>query len=164
MFLRAKEGIIILEEEIDVMKTSEILKSIRIKNNLTQDEMAEKLLVTRQAISRWENGETEPNIESLKLLSTIFNISINTILGSPQKLICQCCGMPLDDDNMISREIDNSFNEEYCKWCYVDEKFVYKNISELTDFLVSHMSNENFTPEQAREYFNEQLPKLNHWK
>ncbi len=146
------------------MKTSEILKSIRIKNNLTQDEMAEKLLVTRQAISRWENGETEPNIESLKLLSTIFNISINTILGSPQKLICQCCGMPLDDDNMISREIDNSFNEEYCKWCYVDEKFVYKNISELTDFLVSHMSNENFTPEQAREYFNEQLPKLNHWK
>ena len=164
MFLRAKEVIIILEEEIDVMKTSEILKSIRIKNNLTQDEMAEKLLVTRQAISRWENGETEPNIESLKLLSTIFNISINTILGSPQKLICQCCGMPLDDDNMISREIDNSFNEEYCKWCYVDEKFVYKNISELTDFLVSHMSNENFTPEQAREYFNEQLPKLNHWK
>lgn len=146
------------------MKTSEILKSIRIKNNMTQDEMAEKLLVTRQAISRWENGETEPNIESLKLLSTIFNISINTILGSPQKLICQCCGMPLDDDNMISREIDNSFNEEYCKWCYVDEKFVYKNISELTDFLVSHMSNENFTPEQAREYFNEQLPKLNHWK
>ena len=146
------------------MKTSEILKSIRIKKNLTQDEMAEKLLVTRQAISRWENGETEPNIESLKLLSTIFNISINTILGSPQKLICQCCGMPLDDDNMISREIDNSFNEEYCKWCYVDEKFVYKNISELTDFLVSHMSNENFTPEQAREYFNEQLPKLNHWK
>ena len=146
------------------MKTSEILKSIRIKNNLTQDEMAEKLLVTRQAISRWENGETEPNIESLKLLSTIFNISINTILGNPQKLICQCCGMPLDDDNMISREIDNSFNEEYCKWCYVDEKFVYKNISELTDFLVSHMSNENFTPEQAREYFNEQLPKLNHWK
>jgi transcriptional regulator with XRE-family HTH domain len=164
LFLRAKEVIIILEEEIDVMKTSEILKSIRIKNNLTQDEMAEKLLVTRQAISRWENGETEPNIESLKLLSTIFNISINTILGSPQKLICQCCGMPLDDDNMISREIDNSFNEEYCKWCYVDEKFVYKNISELTDFLVSHMSNENFTPEQAREYFNEQLPKLNHWK
>lgn len=73
MFLRAKEVIIILEEEIDVMKTSEILKSIRIKNNLTQDEMAEKLLVTRQAISRWENGETEPNIESLKLLSTIFN-------------------------------------------------------------------------------------------
>lgn len=146
------------------MKTSEILKSIRIKNNLTQDEMAEKLLVTRQAISQWENGETEPNIESLKLLSTIFNISINTILGSLQKLICQCCGMPLDDDNMISREIDNSFNEEYCKWCYVDEKFVYKNISELTDFLVSHMSNENFTPEQAREYFNEQLPKLNHWK
>ncbi len=116
------------------MKTCDVLKSIRIKNNFTQDEMAEKLLVTRQAVSRWENGETEPNIESLKLLSTTFNISINTILGSPQKLICQCCGMPLDDDSMISRETDNSFNEEYCKWCYTDGEFIYKSISELIDF------------------------------
>lgn len=134
MFLRAKVVIIILEEEVDSMKTCDVLKSIRIKNNFTQDEMAEKLLVTRQAVSRWENGETEPNIESLKLLSTTFNISINTILGSPQKLICQCCGMPLDDDSMISRETDNSFNEEYCKWCYTDGEFIYKSISELIDF------------------------------
>lgn len=52
MFLRAKEVIIILEEEIDVMKTSEILKSIRIKNNLTQDEMAEKLNVTLDTLKK----------------------------------------------------------------------------------------------------------------
>ena len=35
---------------------------------------------------------------------------------------------------------------------------------ELTDFLVDHMSNENWPPEQARAYFEEQLPKLNYWK
>lgn len=146
------------------MDTKDVLKNIRIKNNLTQDEIAEKLSVTRQAVSRWENGDSTPNIETLKQISTAFDVSINTLLGSPRKLICQCCGMPLDDDGVISRETDNSFNEDYCKWCYTDGQFVYKSMDDLLDFLVNHMSNDNFTPEQAKAYFSEQLPKLKHWK
>ena len=146
------------------MNTSEVLKNIRINNKLTQDEMAAKLFVTRQAISRWETGETVPNTYTLKLISKTFDISINTLLGSPRKLICQVCGMPLEDDSLISREPDNNFNEEYCKWCYNDGEFTYKSLDELLDFLSSHMSNDNFTPEQAREYFAKQLPELNYWK
>ncbi len=146
------------------MSTKDVLKNIRVKNNLTQDEMAEKLSVTRQAVSRWENGDSTPNIETLKQISIAFDVSINTLLGSPRKLICQCCGMPLDDDSVISREADNSFNEDYCKWCYTDGQFVYKDIDELLVFLVNHMSNDSFTSEQARAYFSEQLPKLKHWK
>ena len=49
------------------MQTYEILKSIREKNNLTQDQMAERIGVTRQAVSRWETGETQPNTEMLKI-------------------------------------------------------------------------------------------------
>lgn len=146
------------------MKTNEVLREIRIKNKLTQDEMAEKLHISRQAVSRWETGETIPNTETLKLISNVFNISINTLLGNPRKLICQCCGMPLDDDSVISHEPDNSFNEEYCKWCYMDGKYAYKDINQLIDFLAGHMSNESFSPEQAREYFGGLLPKLNYWK
>lgn len=146
------------------MNTKDVLKTIRVQKNLTQDEMAEKLSVTRQAVSRWENGDSTPNIETLKQISTAFDVSINTLLGSPRKLFCQCCGMPLEDDTTISREADNSFNEDYCKWCYADGQFVYKSMDELLDFLVSHMSNDNFTPEQARAHFSEQLSKLKHWK
>ena len=146
------------------MATKDVLKEIRMKNNLTQDEMAEKLAVTRQAVSRWETGDSTPNIETLKQISKDFNISINTLLGRPRRLICQCCGMPLEDDTVISREPDNSFNEDYCKWCYTDGQFVYKNMDELLDFLSEHMSNKEFPPEQARAYFSEQLPKLKHWK
>ena len=51
------------------METKDILKEIRTKNNLTQDEMAERLFVTRQAVSRWENGDTTPNTEILKEIS-----------------------------------------------------------------------------------------------
>lgn len=144
------------------METKDILLELRKKNNLTQDELAEKLFITRQAVSRWESGETTPNIETLKSLSTLFDVSINTLLGSPRKLICQCCGMPLDDGT-ISREPDGAFNEEYCKWCYADGKFVYTDLGQLTDFLVEHMSNENWPAQQARTYFEQQLPKLKHW-
>lgn len=126
--------------------------------------MAEKLFVTRQAVSRWENGDSTPNIEMLKQISTAFDVSINTLLGSPRKLFCQCCGMPLEEDAAVSREKDGSFNEDYCKWCYADGQFAYQSMDELIDFLAGHMSNENFTPEQARAYFSEYLPKLKHWQ
>ncbi len=145
------------------METKNIIYELRTKNGLSQDELAKRLCVTRQAISRWETGETIPNVETLKLLSKLFDVSINTLLGSPRKLICQCCGMPLDELS-VSKEIDGTFNEEYCKWCYTDGKFIYSSLEELTNFLVEHMSNENWPPEQARAYFEAQLPKLNYWK
>lgn len=122
-----------------------------------------KTFVTRPAVSCWENGDTMPNTETLKRLSKLFNVSINTLLGSPRKLICQCCGMPLDD-SAISRETNGAFNEDYCKCCYPEGKFVYSSLAELTDFLFKHMANENWPPEQAREYYERQLPKLNHWR
>lgn len=145
------------------METKDVIFELRTKNGLSQDELAEKLYVTRQTVSRWETGETVPNTETLKLLSKLFDVSINTLLGSPRKLICQCCGMPLDDST-VSREPDGAFNEEYCKWCYTDGEFVYKNLDELIDFLAGHMANENWSSEQARAYFELQLPQLGHWK
>lgn len=144
------------------METKEILLELRNKNNLTQDALAEKVFVTRQAVSKWESGESIPNTETLKLLSRLFDVSINTLLGSPQKLICQCCGMPLDDGS-ISKEPDGAFNEEYCKWCYSNGDFAYKDMNVLIDFLVEHMSNENFSKEQAKAYFEIQIPKLKYW-
>jgi len=145
------------------METKDIILALRTKHRFSQDALAEKVYVTRQAVSRWETGETLPNTQTLQLLSALFDVSINTLLGSPRQLICQCCGMPLDDST-LSREPDGSFNEDYCKWCYSDGKFAYENLKELTDYLVSHMSNENWPPEQARAYFEAQLPKLAHWK
>ena len=106
------------------METKDIIVELRTKKGLSQEALAEKVFVTRQAVSRWENGETVPNTETLKLLSKLFDVSINTLLGSPRQLICQCCGMPLEDSN-ISKETDGFFNEEYCKWCYADGEYMY---------------------------------------
>lgn len=145
------------------MDSKDIILELRTKNGLSQDELAEKVYVTRQAASRWENGETTPNTETLKLLSKLFGVSINTLLGSPHQLICQCCGMPLDDCN-ISKETDGVFNEKYCKWCYTDGEYTYDNMDDLINFCAEHMANENFTPEQVRAYMKDMLPKLDYWK
>ena len=145
------------------MATKDVILSLRTKNGLSQDELAEKVFVTRQAVSRWENGETVPNPDTLKLLSALFDVSINTLLGAPRKLICQCCGMPLED-SLLSREPDGSFNEDYCKWCYADGAFVYTSLEQLTEFLVQHMSSETWPPEAVRGYLEAMLPKLKHWQ
>lgn len=145
------------------METKDVIFELRTKNGLSQEELAEKIFVTRQAVSRWENGETIPNIETLKLLSKFFGVSINTLLGSPRRLICQCCGMPLEDYT-ISREVDGLFNEEYCKWCYADGEYMYHNMDDLIEVCVEHMANDAFPSEKVREYMKEMLPKLDYWK
>ena len=145
------------------MDTKEILCQLRNRKGMSQDELAEKVFVTRQAVSRWENGETVPNTETLKLLSKLFDVSINTLLGSPRHLVCQCCGMPLED-SIMSREPDGSFNEEYCKWCYTDGKFVYTDLDSIISFCAEHMANESQSPEQIRQYQQGYLPTLKHWK
>ena len=145
------------------MNTKDILFELRTKNGLSQDDLAERVFVTRQAVSRWENGETVPNTDTLKQLSKLFNVSINTLLGAPRQLICQCCGMPLEDA-IISKDKDGTLNEDYCKWCYADGTYTYSDMEELIGVCARHMANEDFSEEQARSYMRQMLPKLDYWK
>ena len=145
------------------MTTQDVIYELRTKNGLSQDELAEKVYVTRQAVSRWENGDTVPNTETLKLLSNLFKVSINTLLGSPNQLICQCCGMPLDD-SIIGRNKDGSLNEDYCQWCFADGTYNYSDMDDLIEVCVPNMVSQGFTEDQAREYLKENLPKLDYWK
>lgn len=144
------------------METKDVLLKLRTERGLSQDALAEKLHVTRQAISRWETGETTPNTETLKLLSAFFDVSINTLLGAPRQLICQCCGMPLEDAT-TSREPDGAFNEDYCKWCYDGGTFKYHSKEELIDFCVAHMASKQWPAEQVRAHMEAVVPNLKHW-
>ena len=145
------------------MNTKDILYGLRTKHGLSQDELAEKVFVTRQAVSRWETGETTPNTATLKLLSGLYDASINTLLGSPRRLVCQCCGMPLED-SILGRNKDGSLNEDYCQWCYADGTYTYSDMDDLIDVCVGNMTGEGFSEEQARAYLKQKLPELDYWK
>lgn len=148
------------------METKEVLQQLRKKHHLTQEEMAARLLVTRQAVSRWETGETIPNAETLKLISKEFQVSINTLLGMPRRLFCQCCGMPLDDDAILSREKDGTLNEDYCKWCYVDGVFTYTSMEALIAYCIPLLQEQfpDAAEQDLRSLMEKQLPQLKYWK
>ena len=145
------------------MNTKDILYELRTKRGLSQDELAARVFVTRQAVSRWENGETVPNTDTLKLLSEVFGVSVDTLLGAPGKLICQCCGMPLEEE-LIGRNKDGTPNEDYCKWCYADGTYTYGDMDELIEICVGQMTGEGRSEEEAREYMKQLLPTLDYWK
>jgi len=152
-----------MDKGVRTMETKDVIYELRTGKNMSQDELAEKVFVTRQAVSRWENGETVPNTETLKLLSEIFDVSINTLLGAPRELICQCCGMPLTDE-LLGRDKDGALNEEYCKWCLVDGTYTYTSMDKLLEVCIPHMVQQGFSEEQAETYMRGRLPELKYWK
>ena len=68
------------------MEFGEKLQNLRKARNLTQEELAEALYVSRTAISKWESGRGYPSIDSLKEISSFFDISIDELLSS-EKII-----------------------------------------------------------------------------
>lgn len=147
------------------MECKDVLVKLREKNGLSQQELADRLFVTRQAVSKWERGETLPSSDLLRQLSELFQVSINTLLGSPRQLICQSCGMPLEDD-IMGHDADGSVNRNYCKWCYDGGTYVQDcTMEEMADFCADIMAKEQGAdPAQARAYLMEFLPGLDRWK
>ena len=63
------------------------IMTMRNEKNLSQEQLAEKLNVTRQTISNWENGKFYPDIDSLVNLSKFFNVSLDVLLGYDDKVL-----------------------------------------------------------------------------
>lgn len=153
------------------MGTKEALADLRKSNGLTQDALAKKLFVTRQAVSRWETGETTPNTETLKLISKEFGVSINALLGQPQDVVCQSCAMPLREIDDLGTEADGGVSFEYCTHCYQNggfthnrslDQMVESNLQFLDEFNAQNGS--NFSEDEARAVLKAHLASLRRWK
>ena len=77
------------------MNLGKKIAELRKKNNLSQEELAEKVGVARQTISKWEIGDTTPDINQVKIISKIFNISIDELVDN-------------DINNVIVEKISNT--------------------------------------------------------
>lgn len=151
------------------METKDAILTLRKSLGLSQDEFAEKLLVTRQAVSRWENGDTVPNTDTLKLMAKAFDVSVDHLLGRPP--LCQSCGMPLGRDSDKGTEKDGSKSEEYCVHCYQQgaftgdvtmEEIIELNLRALDEW--NEAAGLRLTEQEAREQLREFLPTLKRWQ
>mgnify|MGYP001408281183 CR=1 FL=1 len=120
------------------MSTGTILKQLRDASMMTQAQLADKVHVTRQAVSRWENDETIPGADLLVKLSEVFGVSIDALLESPVIRYCECCGMPLEP-SIMGKNKEGEIDPGYCKWCLEDGSFVYTEPDQMLDFLVASM-------------------------
>ncbi len=144
------------------MAFQEIFTDLRKQSGLSQNEVAEKVHVTRQAVSRWERGETVPEIETLQALSGLFGVSINDLLGYPTDLACQSCGMPIIPEEM-GREKDGTPNTHYCKWCWDNGDFLKDlTMEEMVEWCLPYMPFGD--PESNRTFLTNLLPTLERWK
>ena len=152
------------------METRNTILELRKYLNLSQNEFAEKLLVTRQAVSRWENGDTVPNIDTLKLIAETCDVSVDFLLGRSIGQ-CQSCGMILVKDSDKGTESNGCKSEEYCAYCYQKGHFVQDfSIEELIEILLRHLdtwnkeNHVNFTVQEARAELQKFLPTLKRWR
>ena len=136
--------------------------ALRKQAGLSQNDIAEKVFVTRQAVSRWEQGETVPEIGTLQAISKLFGVTINSLLGYPTDLQCQSCGMPIVSGDM-AREKDGTLNQHYCKWCRDNGEFLSDcTMEEMIEWCLPYMP--FGTPEGNREFLGRLLPTLDRWK
>lgn len=152
------------------METKDAILELRRYLNLSQNEFAEKLLVTRQAVSRWENGDTIPNTDMLKHIAETFDVSVDYLLGRSIAQ-CQSCGMILVKDSDKGTESDGRKSEEHCAFCYQHGQFTQDiSIEELIEHNLQNLDSWNrenglqLTEQEARAELQKFLPTLKRWR
>lgn len=147
------------------MKVSEAIAIARKAAGLTQEQLAAKVYVTRQAVSRWENGESAPSIDMRKLVADALSIPVTDLLELPDEPTCQCCGTPFSVPHMpYGTEADGSENTDYCKWCYEDGHFTNEGLDEIIERNVPFlMQATGYTAEEAVSFMGAVMPTLKRW-
>ncbi len=69
------------------MEFNSKLQQLRMSSKLTQEQLAEKLFVSRVTVSKWESGRGYPNIDSLKLIAKVFSVSVDDLLSTDELII-----------------------------------------------------------------------------
>lgn len=149
------------------MPMKDTIAAIRHEAGITQEEMARRLYVTRQAVSRWETGETTPGIDMVKLICVTFGVPLERFFDMPMDYYCQCCSMPIPDPALHGTEADGSPSEHYCKFCYDHGDFTARDVT-MDEFIEATADAEaqaiGVSREEAVSLMATLLPHLDRWR
>ena len=148
------------------MAIGETLARMRRERNLTQEDVAHRLYVTRQAVSRWETGETEPGVDMCKLIAATFDMPHMDLLEMPDKDYCQSCGMPFYQEADQGSEADGGRSRDFCSMCYENGAFVRdETMEELIEEAAPHMAAAcRISRDEAVSFMGALLPHLKRWE
>ena len=146
------------------MAFAEKLIAVRRAHHLTQEQLAAKLFVTRQAVSRWERGEVTPGIDMMKLIAAVTGEPLSHLLEMPE-YYCQSCGMILTPDD-CGTDAHGATTDHYCKWCYDHGKYTYETTMEamIEDCAPRLAQNTGMSLDEAVSLMGAVLPQLERWR
>lgn len=146
------------------MAFAEKLIAIRRAHHLTQEQLAAKLFVTRQAVSRWERDEVTPGIDMMKLIAAVTGEPLSHLLEMPEHY-CQSCGMILTPDD-CGTDAAGATTDHYCKWCYDHGKYTYDTTMEamIEDCAPRLAQNTGMSLDEAVSLMGAVLPLLERWR
>lgn len=94
-----------------------------------------------------------------------YAIKTNKKVRFMEKLICQSCGMPMEDSSVLGSNADGSNNMDYCKYCYEKGQFIDKvDMNTYIDMCSQFGAQAGMTNEQMKEYCEKLFPTLKRWK
>ncbi|WP_291290123.1 TipAS antibiotic-recognition domain-containing protein [Enorma sp.] len=141
------------------------LARLRRERGLTQEELARRLYITRQAVSRWEVGATEPSVDMLKLIARELDVPVTELLDMPEHY-CQSCGMMFTAPGQHGHEADGSEAEDFCRWCYENGVYTYEtSMDEMIEDCAPRMAEAmGWTVDEAASLLGAVLPTLRRWR
>ena len=148
------------------MAVKDVLAELRKERGFTQEELAAKLFVTRQAVSRWETGDTTPSVDMCKLIAVALDVPVMQVLDLPQEPSCQCCGTPFSVPDMpCGTDVDGTENPSYCKWCYDRGEFANATMDDVIEQSAPYLvAATGVSLDEAVSFMGALLPTLARWK
>ncbi len=155
----------IISEKGAGMAIKDVLPRLRRERGLTQEDLAKKLFITRQAVSRWETGETAPGIDMTKLIAVTLGVPVTELLEMPEHY-CQSCGMMFTAPDQHGHEADGTEVEDFCRWCYDDGAYTYETTMEdmIEDCAPRMAEAMDWTVDESASLLGAVLPTLKRWK
>ena len=86
------------------MSLGENLQRLRKEKGLSQEDVAQKLYVSRQSVSKWENGAAEPGVEYLKALANLYGVTLDELVGNGPAEVFQFTGEDMDTEDVVSSD------------------------------------------------------------
>lgn len=155
----------VISEKGAGMAIKDVLPRLRRERGLTQEDLAKKLFITRQAVSRWETGETAPGIDMTKLIAVTLDVPVTELLEMPEHY-CQSCGMMFMAPDQHGHEADGTEVEDFCRWCYDDGAYTYETTMEdmIEDCAPRMAEAMGRTVDESASLLGAVLPTLKRWK
>lgn len=136
---------------------SELLQKVKTENGIIQDDVAKAIGVSRQALGKWANGETVPDILDLKKLAKYFNISADYLLGLTNnktnditvKAICEYTGLSDEAVESLADYINIDYLEDY-----ESDQLDIEAIKEAANFLhIDNLGDPVQTQKEIKEFY-----------